>query len=171
MHDTIVSVNGGVHVIQTFLSEELAEEIQIKGRTARQSENGSFSMVISIKTLEKFQISASDVEAHKELDLYEYLNGMRCEFFSKKYAENVKHVGTISARHKESIEFLKKLEDGNENGVREFLNKENKKSGLSVGVQSSRTLILMDGTGSMSHLLEKTKNKLETMFERVYEVS
>lgn len=31
VHDQIVSVNGGVHVIQTFLSEELSEEIQIKG--------------------------------------------------------------------------------------------------------------------------------------------
>ena len=33
---------GGVHVIQTFFSLDLSEEIQIKGRTARQGENGSY---------------------------------------------------------------------------------------------------------------------------------
>ena len=33
---------GGLHVVQTFLSEELSEEIQIRGRTARQKNRGSF---------------------------------------------------------------------------------------------------------------------------------
>jgi preprotein translocase subunit SecA len=44
VHDENVTNNGGVHVIQTFLSEELSEEIQIKGRTARQGDEGSYSM-------------------------------------------------------------------------------------------------------------------------------
>nr|XP_047141288.1 protein translocase subunit SecA-like [Hydra vulgaris] len=34
--DKNVIANGGVHVIQTFFSEELSEEVQIQGRTARQ---------------------------------------------------------------------------------------------------------------------------------------
>jgi len=33
---------GGVHVIQAFFSTEIAEEIQIKGRTARQGARGSY---------------------------------------------------------------------------------------------------------------------------------
>ena len=33
---------GGVHVIQAFFSTELSEEIQIKGRCARQGAEGSF---------------------------------------------------------------------------------------------------------------------------------
>jgi preprotein translocase subunit SecA len=32
--DSVVEANGGVHVLQTFLSEELSEEVQIMGRTA-----------------------------------------------------------------------------------------------------------------------------------------
>ena len=36
--DEVVQKNGGVHVIQTFLSEDQSEEIQIQGRTARQGE-------------------------------------------------------------------------------------------------------------------------------------
>jgi len=30
-----MNANRGIHVLQTFLSEELSEETQIKGRTAR----------------------------------------------------------------------------------------------------------------------------------------
>ncbi|RNA15556.1 helicase carboxy-terminal domain [Brachionus plicatilis] len=49
-----ILTNGGVHVIQTFFSEDPSEEIQIKGRTARQGESGSFSMVLNQEDLEKF---------------------------------------------------------------------------------------------------------------------
>ena len=41
--DHNVISNGGVHVIQAFLSKEHSEEIQIMGRTARQGKDGSFS--------------------------------------------------------------------------------------------------------------------------------
>jgi preprotein translocase subunit SecA len=39
---------GGVHVIQAFFSNEIAEEVQIKGRTARQGGKGSYRYVSSI---------------------------------------------------------------------------------------------------------------------------
>ena len=35
-HDDQVDSNGGIHVVQTFLSEEESEQIQIRGRSARQ---------------------------------------------------------------------------------------------------------------------------------------
>ena len=38
-------VNPGRHV-QAFLSEELSEEIQIKGRTARQTNKGTFMLIL-----------------------------------------------------------------------------------------------------------------------------
>ena len=38
---------GGMHVIQTYLSEELADEIQVQGRTARQSAKGSYLSLIT----------------------------------------------------------------------------------------------------------------------------
>ncbi|XP_047141208.2 protein translocase subunit SecA isoform X2 [Hydra vulgaris] len=38
-NDRNVVTNGGVHVVQTFFSEELSEEVQIQGRTARQEIN------------------------------------------------------------------------------------------------------------------------------------
>jgi preprotein translocase subunit SecA len=41
-YDTRVLDVGGVHVIQAFFSDALSEEIQIKGRCARQGAAGSY---------------------------------------------------------------------------------------------------------------------------------
>jgi preprotein translocase subunit SecA len=45
-NDKIVEKEGGVHVILTFYPEDYSELIQIMGRTARQTNEGSFVMVI-----------------------------------------------------------------------------------------------------------------------------
>jgi uncharacterized protein (DUF1330 family) len=65
-HDQRVSASGGVHVIQTFLSEEVSEEVQIKGRTARQGDYGSYSMILLDRDLEKFQIEKEHIEYVKK---------------------------------------------------------------------------------------------------------
>jgi len=51
--DETVQRNGGVHVIQAFLSEEESEEIQIQGRTARQGKKGSYQMILLDSDIEK----------------------------------------------------------------------------------------------------------------------
>ena len=61
-YDVIVTMNGGPHVIQTFLSEELSEEMQIRGRTARQGGRGSYSMVLRESSLKKFLITKKEIE-------------------------------------------------------------------------------------------------------------
>ncbi len=61
-HDETVINNGGIHVIQTFLSEELSEEVQIKGRSARQGDPGSYAMILLDHSLEKFLITLEDLE-------------------------------------------------------------------------------------------------------------
>ena len=45
VYDPNVNDNGGVHIIQTFLSLEYSEEIQIMGRTNRQNSNGSYEAI------------------------------------------------------------------------------------------------------------------------------
>lgn len=45
--DQKIKDKGGLHVIQCFLSLDESEEVQIKGRTARQSNNGSYDCVLS----------------------------------------------------------------------------------------------------------------------------
>ena len=52
-HDDQLLENGGVHVIQTFFSMDKSEETQIMGRTARQGQKGSYSMILSKQDLQK----------------------------------------------------------------------------------------------------------------------
>lgn len=138
------------------------------GRTARQGENGSFSMIIPISSLEKFQILPENLAAHK-YNLYDYLNQERCRFFEQKYAENVKHVEAIQQKHMDSVAFLASMAQADTEAVRVFLLEQNKGKAR-ASLQASRTLVLIDATASMSHLLDKTKRTLGVMFERVRQV-
>ena len=50
IRDDSIIKSGGVHVCQTFYSQTKSEEIQIKGRTARQGDPGSYSLIILDET-------------------------------------------------------------------------------------------------------------------------
>ena len=180
-HDPVVENNGGVHVIQTFLSEEVSEEVQIKGRTARQGDRGSYCMILLDRDLEKFHIERGDIDsvnlgrsivnrvlgvttsARNYDSMYDFLNEKRTIFFKAQYEANTKYVEQAKERHKIGQQFLSSLRSEDVNAVRSFLIQENK--GVE-GTSSSRTVCLMDATGSMSHLLQKCKNTVGIMFER-----
>jgi superfamily II DNA/RNA helicase len=166
IHDEIVSKNGGVHVIQTFLSEDESEEIQIIGRTARQGEDGSFNMILAKNSLEKFGIYEKDLNDNSS-NLYDFLNEKRKTFFNIQYAENIKYIHDIKQKHDECSEFIKNLLEKNMAKINAFLLKENR---AVRACGNSKTLILLDATGSMAHLLHKTKKTLNTMFERVNDI-
>ncbi len=51
--EAIVNTNGGIHVIQAFFSLDIKEEVQIKGRTARKGDPGSYEIVICLENLMK----------------------------------------------------------------------------------------------------------------------
>ena len=67
--DKKVEDTGDIHVVQTFLSEQLSEEIQIRGRTARQKNKGSFELVLLASDLDKFDITQEEL-ATKEKGMY-----------------------------------------------------------------------------------------------------
>ncbi|CAM4825739.1 unnamed protein product [Rotaria magnacalcarata] len=184
-HDQMVATNGGTHVIQTFLSEEK----QIKGRTARQGDQGSYCMILLDHELEKFHIDKSHIDdilkgkgvinrmASTITDtlritktyhtLYDFLHDRRTDLFKTQYEENMKYVEQAKEKHLSSQKFLSSLRSGEINSVREFLIKENR--GV-AGRSCSRTVCLMDATGSMTHLLHKCKNTVGIMFERTSEI-
>lgn len=55
--DVNVQAIGGSFVIQTFFSEDKSEEIQIKGRTARQGENGSFRIILNLYEIQSLGVT------------------------------------------------------------------------------------------------------------------
>jgi len=173
-HDQTVSANGGVHVVQTFLSEELSEEIQIKGRTARQGGVGSFSMVLLDTSLEKVLVTKENLEEarkgagglmslFKSNSLYDFLNKKRINFFKDQYNENTKFLAQVKKHHEEAIKFLDSLHAGCNDEVQKFLMSQNKGT---VSCARSKTIVLMDATGSMANLLHKAKTTVGLMFER-----
>ena len=107
-----VEKNGGVHVIQTFVSESLAEDTQIRGRTGRMSNKGSYSMVLRRRHMEvglQPPITAEDVEIMRDQKSWystiierrdAYLAGIMADKGARSAVENA---------HKASVEFIEGL--------------------------------------------------------------
>ncbi|CAM4971805.1 unnamed protein product [Rotaria socialis] len=137
--DRTVEENGGTHVIQTFLSEEYSEEIQIKGRTARQGDCGSYSMVLLDSDLNKFLIQRADImdaENNNILrnltrkivwpNVYSLLCDKRKAFLSKQYEEKAQFIEQARQRHEINQQFLSSIRSRDVNHIREFIVNENK---------------------------------------------
>jgi len=129
---------GGVHVIQTFLSEDFTEETQIKGRTARQGQNGSYCLVLLCKSLEKYLASFKYDASHppesckdeyryfvgsddgsikgylQELpaaDAYKILHAARKIFFTKDFQNSIHSKGSGDHYHQAAMDFRVALND------------------------------------------------------------
>ena len=164
--DANVNSNGGVHVIQTFFSEELSEEIQIMGRTARQGKDGSYNMILLENDLEKY-LGVDYLKEIAEMKImrntYDVLNKKRDELFNKKYKIVTESVEEARKEHDLGRKFIQNLNNNKIDLVKEFLSKRNVGA---VGMIESRTICLIDATGSMGNLLNQTKNTVVKMFER-----
>ncbi len=87
--DDTVDKAGGIHVIQTFLSEDYSEEVQIKGRTARQGKHGSFSLILCVDDLTRqFGLKPEEIkEQQKGSNIYAFLHEKRVSQFERKSAD------------------------------------------------------------------------------------
>ncbi|CAM9117607.1 unnamed protein product, partial [Ectocarpus fasciculatus] len=171
-YDDRLQDSGGVHVIQTFFSAIQSEETQIMGRSARQGNVGSFSFVLLDSDLAKYQID-EHVIAKMRADgvYYAELDRYRGEYFAKQYPDDMKYVDDIRADHLDSMKFVGCLIDkANNDFIRNYLLKRNIFVGVEDGNDSSRTMVLMDGTSSMTSLIDKAKNKVNVMFARANDI-
>ena len=157
VYDEKLIASGGIHVIQTFVSEECSEEAQIKGRTARQGNKGSFSFVLLDSELEKYYLNSEDIKKMcSTKNMYDTIHQKRIQFFETKFPESMRYVKEIREDHMKARQFVKHLLNKDLSKVKDFLVTENT-CPLAVD-GSSRTIVLMDATGSMSALIQKTKN-------------
>lgn len=79
-HDAKTRAAGGVTVIQAFMSESAAEEIQVKGRTARQGLGGSYQMVLLREDVINEGITNEELERARDQNaLYHLLTRRRDE--------------------------------------------------------------------------------------------
>jgi len=87
-------------------------------------------------------------------------------FFKEQYATNTKAIESAKKAHDLAQQFVENLHKGDIAAVKSFLGEQNKGATNTF----SRTICLMDATGSMSHLLHKAKNTVGTMFERATDI-
>ena len=164
VRDPLVLNNGGPHVIQTFLSEQRSEETQIKGRTARQGSDGSYSMILNRSDLDKYNISDDDVTNAR--NMYGMLDKKRNQFFEEQYQSNSEFVRKAHKSHEMALNLRDLLHEKADNSL------EIKKILLSLNAGAclghcTKVAVLMDATASMGSLLLKAKHTTSEMFVRI----
>lgn len=174
--DSEVLAKGGVLVIQTFLSLELSEEIQIRGRCGRQGQPGIYRLVLLSKQLEQCGVTRAEVEEMKKTNIPDYsvLNEARIRKFSERYATNKQALIGATAIHQESMLFLKSLDSFSTDplspdNIRKYLLQQNMSTAV-FKPSVTRTLVLMDATGSMGSYLHQAKQAVGDMFSRAREI-
>jgi hypothetical protein len=179
--DEDVNAGSGVHVIQTFLSESLSEEIQIQGRTARQDNPGTYCMVLNAKTLADCGVSAADVEdMHAgSKKLYGYISPRRILAFDANFPEKTKTVDASAKEHAKSMELISHLlQCRTDPKSRAYCHARIKELNCCPDGEDMdgdarryrRTVVLLDGTGSMGHALAMTKQRLAVVFQRAFDI-
>ncbi|XP_042911872.1 uncharacterized protein [Parasteatoda tepidariorum] len=120
-NDRSVEENGGVHVIQTFFSLDEKEETQIKGRTARKDNKGSYELILCREHLK--EIRCSETASGCLINTYEEICVARNEIANKRgklIAENIKKA---EEKHKLTYKFFESLVEYTPEKRMEYLSK------------------------------------------------
>lgn len=159
---------GGVHVIQTFLASNLSEEMQIKGRTARQGQKGSYSLVL---LSEEIGITSEAAQKEIQKDLYERIQKKIRERCVTECEARDESLHMAEDRDKLSHQYLTELLAGNAEAAEEKLKLIHEQLHKPVKVlKKVRIIILSDATGSMGSLWSSTKAEVRKMLQRVEDV-
>jgi len=165
--DKILKAQGGLHIIQTFLSEDMAEQIQIMGRTARQGDYGSYSLIIKYDELKnKFNISKETLESQN--CKYEYVMNTRENMNEIIFKNNLDIIEKVNERHLDSMNLIENIKKVNKEEIKNHILKFNKGVNLSPFV--ARTKIYIDATSSMEILIEKLKLVIIIIFKKLTEI-
>ncbi|XP_039429585.1 protein translocase subunit SecA 2-like [Culex pipiens pallens] len=104
-----VESNGGVHVIQTFFSVGVKEETQIKGRTARKDNRGSYELIVCVDDLGKENFVDSQ-ESYLTVT-YDQLNNKRnvqmMAWMMVKDESRVEKLKVANKNHQATVDFYK----------------------------------------------------------------
>ena len=122
--DERVNKIGGTHVIQTFFSTDISEEVQIKGRTARHGDPGSFSMVLNVDVVCKdFDIIYHDDKKAMESakDVYGYLAEKREEKMKNANAVSLVNLEKAKEQHNQAYQLQHVLKENNREKILKVL--------------------------------------------------
>jgi len=147
-----------------FFSEELSEEYQIKGRCARQGDPGSFKIVLLANSLEAFLGPSWEIQLRASgIKQYEHISIARNTMYESTCASRFISIEQCKKDHEESKKFMEAIMNLDAVFIRKFVGERNK--GATIENFASRTVLLMDATGSMGGLLSAVKDTVCKMFE------
>merc|ERR1712099_126782 len=98
-----------MHVIQTFVSLDKCEERQIKGRTARQQKEGSYSMILREDELEGELQIASSVQESSQDQGYTQIREACSRVQGTKFQGMEKKLTAARERHTLTTDYLRHL--------------------------------------------------------------
>lgn len=169
--DPKVLRRGGVLVIQTFLSKEYSEEIQIRGRCGRQGQPGKYRLFLRSGTLEEVGVSKEMIEELKSdaARRYTLLHEARNKYFESEYGSVLGAVDEKRDPHRKATAFLQALPTTDKKPAIDFILSENTSTYAAKATGNAKTLVLIDGTGSMGLTLKAATVCVSTMFDLVKE--
>jgi len=112
-YDKRVSASGGVAVLQFFVSGDVSEETQIKGRTCRQGETGSYKMIICAERHLDVGAKAKDelreAQTNGQDSVYKLLDERRKARSSKGIEEQSLQVQKNHQLHEQSMKLQEEM--------------------------------------------------------------
>ncbi|CAE7595327.1 secA [Symbiodinium sp. CCMP2592] len=151
--------NGGVHVVQTFFSVDKSEETQVKGRTARQGQPGSYSMVLSKQRLQKQGMESipqgSPSEIYEAFEKFRELQGREWKVQMDQKLQSAKQWHQTTQKYGKS---------GSPEAFRALYT-----ASVASG-QRRRIVFVVDATGSMGSLWAGARQAIETALSRLEEI-
>lgn len=161
-----VKEKGGLHVIQTFLSEEESEAVQIEGRTARQGQEGSYELIITDDDLKSVKQDQAQLNGMNPQEVADTLTQTRRAFFNTVYSKQVDAAIKCRESHEKATKILKCISKNENEAACKLVSELNYIP--PVRDSNFRIAIGIDATGSMSAALGQVVNNMRTCIERTY---
>ena len=141
---------GGLHVLQTFFSGDLSEEVQIQGRSARQGNQGSYSLVLEVNLLAKqFDQQVQTMIGWPAEEVYANLAKLR----EARAAGEVQSLRDMAAKRKKEhgilIDALKAFSGGKADAMETVMRRYNTSTGLVMGGNGLHIIFCLDESWSM----------------------
>lgn len=168
VHEKEVKELGGLHVIQTFISEEESEAVQIEGRSGRQGTRGSSEILIEEDELKKIELEPTQTQGTPE-EIEKIINSKRNMISERTYTEQIQEAEKCKTNHQVGKEILSNIRSGNNEEVRSAVSNLNKIEVIPASSgQTIKTVIGIDATASMERALKQVISNTNTCLERAY---
>ena len=146
IHDERMEKCGGMHVIQTFFSRDLSEEIQIMGRCARQGCRGSYSQVL-LGGLDK---TPDEIDEWDAAEVHSNLAALRAQEGEAEVQTLREMAKERKQEHEVLARSLRAFQSGETSGLTTLAKRYNSPGGLTIGPMGMHVVFCLDESGSMS---------------------